>query len=195
MYTATDNYTDSSTISSAGFVREQTRWEAFKTVSEASKEMGGDITADFHDAPSDENESGTEDRKNRIQYELWDKLQEMYALPLGSGTIFGYFSEGMVSVGSFDFDLCNEEQMDPEEWEDTAAVASKRIGIRKVRIIERSKIRPVVFEGEFQAERDAWVDTAAVSPKRKGLRIVRIKRRKKLKSFTLPGEFAEEDQR
>ncbi len=209
------NYRELPTVDSLGLMTDQARWETYKVVRKAQKEIDIEPISALMDFPSDEKED-IRDRLEfcSIQYGLWDGLKKIQSIFEKTSQVeyidsayqtllseffienihYRLLSEDIELTQSFPADFYKVEQTYADELEDTAVVAPRRIGSLKVRVKGRSGIKPFEIKDEFQVSEDDWVDTAAVAPKKVGSCKVRIRNRKQLKPITLPGEFTTQNQ-
>ncbi len=181
-------------IGQGAVARVQTRWEAYESATLARKEIEADADYEPCDLSSDEYEVAGYGFGAWVQYMLWDELQKMYPLSPDTESEGEHSAVNTFPLGSFDFDIFTGFQRGPDEWNDTVAITQNETAFKKFRIMERAKLIPVVFEGEFKVSEDAFECAGNISPKTIGVRKIRITERKRLKPQTLPGEFEGLDQ-
>lgn len=194
MYEKRASYSESFEIGRAAIARAQARWETYEAATRARKEIKEPVGFELGDLSSDDYVVVAHGFGNVIQYRWWTELQKNYPTSPHKEEAIQFSRENTFPLG-LDLDVTAAVQKESENSEDTPASTSNAMPIRHVRIMERAKVLPIIFTGEFDnQEGESQFAAVGVSPKKIAVRKIRISKRRPIKPNIFSDEFEELDQ-
>jgi hypothetical protein len=194
MYEKTACYSESFEIGRAAIARAQSRWETYEAATRARKEIEETVGFELGDLSSDDYVVVAHGFGNLIQYRWWAELQKNYPPSPHKEDAIQFSRENTFPLG-LDVDVTAAVQKESDKSEDTPAITPNTTSVHSVRIMERLRVPPIAFEGEFQDQEDEFQYTAgSISPKKIAVRKIRISKRKPIKPNIFSDEFEDLDQ-